>query len=183
MSLRSIFVSLVAASVLVPAVTSAQKPDFSGDWVLVESLATGSTRTSAGGGGGSGVRSSSNTISGAAFNCGRACTITQKGQTLTISNAQLADYAGKDKSRPTPSLTLRLDGREAEVVDTFNPDSKIVATTKWDGNKIQIDSGRPPSTIRRTQILSIEGAQLVVDSVAYIQGERRPELTLKYKRK
>ena len=182
MSLQSIFVSLVAASVLVPAVTSAQrKPDFSGEWVLVESLATGSTRASSGAG--SGRRSTSNTISGAAFNCGRECTITQKGQTLTISNAQLADYAGKDKSRPTPSLTLRLDGREAEVVNTFSPDSKIVVTTNWDGIKIQIDSGRPPSSIRRTQVLSIEGAQLVVDNVAFIQGERRPELTLKYRRK
>jgi hypothetical protein len=175
------FASLFAAFVLLHVAADGQrKPDFSGDWVLVESLVTGSARTSSGGGG---VRTSVNTVSGAAFNCGRECTLTQMGQTLTISKAELADYPGKDKTRPTPALTLRLDGREAEIVDTFSPESRLAATAKWDGNTVQIDSGRASSSIRRTQVLSILDAHLVVENVVSLNGERRPELRLKYRRK
>jgi hypothetical protein len=176
------FATVIAVVVLVPIVGRAQrKPDFTGRWVLVDSTATGSTRTA--GGARAGVRSSSHTISGAAFNCGRGCTLTLKGQTLTVANAELADYPGKDKTQPTPSLTLQVDGRQAEVVDTFSPGSTIFVVTKWEGNRLRIDGNRSSSSIRRTQLLAIEDGHLVVENIVRIDGEDRPELTLRYRRK
>jgi hypothetical protein len=148
------------------------QPDFSGTWTLVEALVTGATRGSSEAP--EPRRTSVNTISGAAFNCGRQCTIAQKGQTLTIENAQLA----KDKTQPTPSLTLRLDGKQAMVVDTFSPARTIPATAKWQGTTLQIESRTESLAVN--QSLSLEGARLVVVSVDRLRGERMSELTLKY---
>jgi hypothetical protein len=156
-----------------------RRPDFSGQWVLVEALVTGSTRGSEET---SGPRhTSSNTISGAAFNCGRECTIAQKGLTLTIQNAELADYPGKDRSRPTPAVTLQMDGDQRSVVDSFSPSRQLPVTAKWEGNELEITSGR--GSLVQTQSLSLEGKQLVVVNVAQVNGDRGSEVTFKYQRK
>jgi hypothetical protein len=100
---------------------------------------------------------------------------------LTVGTAQLADFVGRDKSRATPAVTLHLDGRQAAVVDSFQPHRTISVTAKWDGDRLQIDSRLDPTAT--TQFLSLEEAQLVVVNVTYLNGERRSEVTFKYNRK
>jgi hypothetical protein len=77
------------------------------------------------------IPTTSTTISGAPVNCGTACTITQKGDTLTIADAQLADYPGKDTSQPTPAVALHLNGQQLEVVDSFSPARQIPVRARW----------------------------------------------------
>lgn len=156
-----------------------RRPDFSGNWVLIEGLVTGATRDSAESS--TPRRTSSTTVSGAAFNCGRECTIVHKGQVLTVTNAELADYPGKDKSRPTPAVTVQLDGRERKVVDSFSPSREIPATASWKGSKLEITSGT--GSLVHNQLLSLEGKQLVVANVAQVNSERRGDVTYKYAKK
>jgi hypothetical protein len=78
-------------------------------------------------------------------------------------------------------VTLHLDGRQAAVVDSFQPHRTISVTAKWDGDRLQIDSRLDPTAT--TQFLSLEEAQLVVVNVTYLNGERRFEVTFKYNRK
>jgi hypothetical protein len=171
--------SIEAQSASATATARERRPDLSGRWILVEALVSGSTRgseeTSAP------RRTSSNTISGAAFNCGRECTIAQKGPTLTIQDAELADYPGKDKSRPPPPVTLQMDGDQRSVVDSFSPNRELPVTAKWQGNKLEITSGT--GSLVQTQLLSREGKQLVVVNVSQVNGERRSEVTFKYRKK
>jgi hypothetical protein len=168
-----------AQSASARATTRQRRPDFSGRWVLVEALVSGSTRGSEET---SGPRhTSSNTISGAAFNCGRECTIAQKGLTLTIQNAELAGYPGKDKSPPTPPVTLQMDGDQRSVVDSFSPSRQLPVAAKWQGNTLEITSGT--GSVVQTQSLSLKGKQLVVVNVAQINGDRRSEVTFKYQQK
>jgi hypothetical protein len=176
--------ALLGASLLIPAGATAQRhPDFSGTWVLVEALAGGLGRDAAGNRSPDGPRrTTSTTISGAPFNCGRGCTITQRGQMLTIEHAELAEYPGKDKSRPTPSVTLRLDGRNMDVVDSFSPPNQLPASARWDGNKVRIESRGPHSAIVTTQVLSLEDTGLVVLTSVTIRGEVRVDTTFKYRR-
>jgi len=171
--------SVEAQSASARAAAPQRRPDFSGQWVLVEALVTGATRGSEES---SAPRhTSSNTISGAAFNCGRECTIAQKGLALTIQNAELADYPGKDKSRPTPPVTLQMDGVQRTVVDSFSPSRQLPVTATWQGNKLQITSGT--GSLVQTQSLSLEAKQLVVVNVAQVNGDRGSEVTFKYQQK
>lgn len=183
---RRTVTALVTALVLGPISGAAQRrPDFSGVWVLVEALAGGPGRSAPDGASSEGPRrTSSTTISGAPFNCGRECTISQKGQTLTIEDAQLADYPGKDRTQPTPAVTLHLDGRQAEVVDSFSPPRQLPVTARWEGNKVRIESGGAASrSVAWTQVLSLDSGQLVVVSSTNINGESRGETTFKYRQK
>lgn len=182
---RRAAMALLGAWLVVPAPNEAQRePDFTGTWVLVEALAGGPARDAAGNTASEGPRrTSSTTVSGAPFNCGRGCTITQREQTLTIEHAQLADYPGKDKSRPTPTVTLRLDGRDAQVVDSFSPPGQLPANARWDGNKVRIESRRPGSAAATTQLLSLEGGQLVVVTSVTFGGESKVETTYEYDRR
>lgn len=182
---RRIVIALATVFALGPISGAAQRrPDFSGTWVLVEALAGGPGRRTPDGPASEGPRrTSSTTVSGAPFNCGRGCTISQKGQTLTIEHAQLADYPGKDKTRPTPAVTLYLDGRQVKVVDSFGPSRQLPVTARWDGNKVRIESRTPESAIAQTQLLSLEKGQLVVASSRTINGESRGETTFKYRKK
>ena len=181
MSRRPILAALISASLVAPlAAQTPRPPNFSGNWVWVESRVSGAGRsgeTPAGG-----ARTPVHTSSGAAFNCGRECTIAHKGATLTIDNAQLADYKGKDPSERTPPVMFRIDGREAEVVDSFNPSRKLSATAKWDGNKLQITSGSRSSSFPWTQILSLEEGHLMVVHTATPNGEP-VRITMKYRKK
>ena len=162
-----------------------RRPDLSGQWELVEALVTGATRD--------GVasdqprRTTSTTISGAPFNCGRGCTIVQKGQTLTIENAQLAGDPGKDKGQGPPSVTLHLDGRQTKVVDSFNWQAprELPVTARWDGNKVRVESVDHGAfaTLTWTQLLSLEDEHLVVVTTANRDGESGWGTTFRYRRK
>ena len=180
MSRRTIVALAISTSLAAPLSAQTRRPDFSGKWVWVESRVSGGGRS--GEAPADGTRSSVHTSSGAAFNCGRECTIAQKGATLTIDNAQLADYKGKDPSERTPPVTFRIDGREAEVVDSFNPSARLTASAKWDGNKVQIASRSGASSISRTQLLSLEDGNLVVVHIATVSGEP-VRVTMKYRKK
>jgi len=163
----------ISAWVLVPMSIVAQgPPDFSGEWVLASATTSGSGgRGEAGTSKTTGERpTSSNVASGAAFNCGRQCSIAHKGQTLTIDKALLAA-----DTTAAAAVTLHLDGRQVPVVDSFNPGRKIPATATWKGGKLEITS-----TVF-TQLVSIEGAQLVV--VTKDNHERSSPVTWRYKRR
>jgi hypothetical protein len=174
--------TVVGVLVVLPMSGEAQRrPDFSGQWELVEALVSGPGRDGAASDGPR--RTTSTTIGGAVFNCGRACTITQKGQTLTIGNAQLADYPGKDKSQPTPSVRLHLDGRHARVVDSFSPSRQLPVTARWDGSTVRIESAEAESALARTQSLTLQDGQLIVVSSTTVNGEVRGETTFRYRKK
>jgi hypothetical protein len=169
--------TLVGALAMVPMSSVAQRPpNFSGDWVLVSATSSGSRGT----GGAetsmaSGARSTMvNTTSGAAFNCGRECTIVHKGQTLTIDKALLA-------ANPTaaPTVTLHLDGRQTPVVDSFNPSREIPTTAKWSGDKLQITSSS--GSRAHIQLLSLDTAQLVVVTSYELEGSS--PVTFRYRKK
>jgi hypothetical protein len=175
---------MVVGLVLLPISGLAQRqPNLSGHWELVEALATGPGRD--------GTVSekprptTSTTISGAPFNCGRGCTITQKGQTLTIENAQLADIPGRDKTHP-PSMTFPVNGRQTKVVDSYNwdPPRELPVTARWDGNKVRIETvdHGAMATLTWTQLLSLENGQLVVVTTSTRDGESRWGTTFRYRR-
>lgn len=167
---------LVGMLVIVPLTSAAQRtPTFSGDWVLVSATTSGAGgRGEAGSSKASGERPvMTNTASGAAFNCGRECTIVHKGQTLTIDKALLAS-----NTTVAPAVTLQLDGRQTPVIDSFNPGGKIPATATWNGEKLQITSAGPSGL---TQLLSMEAAQLVV--VTSVAREGSSPVTFRYRRK
>jgi hypothetical protein len=187
--LHGVLAGLAVGSVVWSLAAEAQRrPDFGGTWVLVEALVSGSTRGAADAGGGGPVRTPTTTIGGAPFNCGRECTIVQKNQTLTVEAAKLADFPGKDPYQPTPAVTFHLDGRQAEVVNSFTPRQRIAVTAKWDGNTVQIESAT--EWLKRTQSLSLDGGRLVVVSVSMLNPgvaaggrERRSELRMTYQKK
>lgn len=160
-------------------------PNLSGHWELVEALATGPGRD--------GTVSdkprptTSTTISGAPFNCGRGCTIVQKGQTLTIDNAQLADIPGRDKTRPPPSMAFHVNGQQMKVVDSYNwdPPREMPVTARWDGDKVRIETvdHGAMATLTWTQLLSLEDGQLVVVTTSIRDGQPRSGTTFRYRKK
>ena len=115
-----------------------------------------------------------NTASGAAFNCGRGCTIVHKGQTLRIDGAFLGS-----NDKLAPPVILRLDSRQGAVIDSFNPGREIPVTAQWVGDAPKITS--PSNRITRTQLLSLEASQLVVVTSANVEGDE--PVTFRYKRK
>ena len=178
-------IGMVVGLVLLPISGLAQRqPNLSGHWELVEALATGPGRD--------GTASdkprptTSTTISGAPFNCGRGCTIVQKGQTLTIDNAQLAG-GPKEKGQTPPAVTLHLDGRQAKVVDSFNWQAarELPVTARWDGSTVRIESVDHGTfaTLTWTQLLSLEDGHLVVLTTSTRNGESRWGTTFRYRKR
>lgn len=175
--LTTILASLGSVLVFMPVAGGAQRrPDLSGDWVLVRATTTRVRSTGqAGSPQATGeTPTTSTTVSGAAFNCGRECTITHKGQTLTIDKALL----GSD-GKPVPAVTLQLDGRQIAVPDSFNPGGKIPMIAKWNGDKLEIISSTGPLTA--TQSLALDAAQLVV--VTSFNRPSAQPVTFRYKKK
>ena len=86
------------------------KSDFSGQWELTEALVTGASRD--GTTSDKPRRTTSTTISGAPVNCGRGCTISQKGQTLTIDHALLG---GDAKDKPPPPGAKHRERRDCDL--------------------------------------------------------------------
>jgi hypothetical protein len=184
--MRRIVCATAVALALMPTQAEAQRrPDLTGQWELVEALATGPGRD--------GTVSekprptTSTTISGAPFNCGRGCTIVQKGQTLTIANAELADIPGRDKTRPTPLMAFHVNGQQMKVVDSYNwdPPRELPVTARWDGSKVRIESVDHGTfaTLRWTQLLSLEDGHLVVVTTSSRDGESRWGTTFRYRKK
>jgi hypothetical protein len=162
-----------------------RRPDLSGQWELVEALVTGATRDGAASD--QPRRTTSTTISGAPFNCGRGCTIVQKGQALTVENAQLADIPGRDKARPTPSMTFHVNGQQTKVVDSYNwdPPREMPVTARLDGSTVRIESvdQGAMATLTWTQLLSAEDGQLVVVTTSARDGEPRWGTTFRYRKR
>lgn len=153
-----------------------RQPNFSGRWELAEALASGGGRDGASSEGPR--RTTSTTISGAPFNCGRGCTIVHKGPKLTIQDAPLAGNVGK--ARATPPVTLNLDGKPMKVVDSFNPSRELAVTARWEGDKVRIDNADPGIAI--TQRLSLEDGQFVVITSTVLHGEPRGDVTYRYRK-
>jgi hypothetical protein len=167
------FLYVLAVMMLLPALGEAQqRPDFSGEWELVEALVTG--------GGRDGTvseeprRTTSTTISGAAFNCGRGCTLTQKGHALTVARAQLA---ASHPSSPPPNVTLELDGKERKVVDSFNTSSELSVIARWQSGGLEVETR---SRVPWKQTLRIEKNELLVVST---NPRFATEMTLRYRKK
>ena len=179
-AMRTIVTNIVSLLVMTVAGAARRAPNFSGAWVLVTTTTT-STRSSGQVGrppGSGDSRPMSNTVSGAAFNCGRECAIVHEGQSLTIDKALL----GSDVT-PAPAVTLRLDGRQMSVVDSFNPGRQVAVASTWKGDKLEITSGA--GSRRTTQLLSVEAAELVVvvTSVNTASAQSAPPVTLRYRTK
>lgn len=176
MKMSSLVMVVELLLVLPVMAQDSSKPNLSGDWVLVQATAEGGRV-----GGkdrpykpGEGTQTSANTVSGAAFNCGRQCTIVQSGQTLKIANALLGSDA-----QPAPAITLRGDGREASVIDSFSPTRDLSATATWDGQKLEVRTARGADSA--VQSVTIEGAQLVV--VSSFSNVAARSVTLRYEKK
>lgn len=148
-----------------------RQPNFSGQWELVEALASGPGRD--GTASDQPRRTTSTTISGAPFNCGRGCTIVHKGQTLTVARAQLA---GAEPSA-VPSITLQLDGRETKIVDSFNPPSELSVIARWQGGGLEVET-RSGGPLRQT--LTIDKNELLVATTNERQGTGT---TFRYRKK
>jgi hypothetical protein len=111
------------------------------------------------------------TVSGAAFNCGRECTIVQANQALTVETALL----GSDVTK-VPPVTFRLDDQKRFVDDSFNPGRELTVTAKRNGDTIEI-----VTVPRFSQKVSVESGQLVVvTSVMAVAGDK---VTFRYTRK
>lgn len=166
--------SLVGVVALVPLSGLAQnRPNFSGDWVLVSATTSGASRGEATPSPAAGERpTQSNTASGAAFNCGRECSIVHKGATLAIDKALLAS-----RTEAALAVTVQLDGRERPVPDSFNPGREIPAMATWSGGTLVITS--KTGSITMTQRLSLVAAQLVVVTDDSVSESR---VTYKYKK-
>jgi hypothetical protein len=152
--------ALVALVMLLAQGTPA--PNLSGEWKLASS-----TRNA-----GRGEEPQKRYVAdGWAFNCGRECRIVQKGTTLTIENAQLADA---DASSPT--VTIELDGKPHTVVDSGNRGSNLEVSGRWENGTLTITTmlaGRPTS-----QTISLDHSQLVV-----VTSLMTSKLTYRYSKK
>ena len=159
------------AGLLVLAPLSAappQVPNFSGHWVLATATATGGGWTSGGAVAYATVErpTTRHTTIGAAFNCGRECTIGHEGETLSIQNAILAGRA-----EPAPTVMLQLSGRRTlPVLGQFVP-----VTAAWNAERLDIVTESAPRGY--SQSLSFAGTQLVVMTSDVHVTSR---LTLKY---
>ena len=142
---------IVATVAMTGAWIGQSTPDFSGTWTFVE-VSGGSTRGTPAPG-----NQRTPNISGAAFNCGQECTITQKDDKLTISRPAPAQGA-----KPADTV-LTIDGKAA----------------KWDGQKLIVTRALGPTAV--TQTLSLDNGKLSI--VAVFSPEGLPSTTTTYQKK
>lgn len=140
-----------AALVLGSASAFAQaKPNFAGKWVA-EAAAPAAAPAGAPGGGGRG--------GGRGGGLGQELTIVQDATTIKI------DYVGGGRNPGPVSLTYKLDGSESKNTNAMGAEQ--VAKAAWDGAKLvvttQIAMGE--NTIAQTRTFSLEGGNLVVETV------------------
>lgn len=132
--LRSTALTLAAVALLSLAGQAQRSLNLSGKWELVEALMTGPGRDGSTSDEPRPTRSV--TVSGAAFNCGRGCTITHKGQTLTIAHA---DPPGTDRDA-VPIVTFQLDDREHKVTDSFNHSIELPVVARLQDGGIEVET-------------------------------------------
>jgi hypothetical protein len=154
-----LFVIGLALAVGKPAAHSAPAPNFSGKWALASVTPSGA----------------GSHTSGAAFNCGRSCTITHQGQNLKVESALLASAAG-----PAPAVTFQLDGREVPVPNSSGRGGQLPAVARWDGDTVEIVTKADPFPMGYKQTLVLDGAQLVVVTA---DDQGKSSVKLKYSRK
>jgi hypothetical protein len=172
-----VLASAASLLLLTPASGAAQRaPNLSGDWVLVSATTSGARSNEPTGASppGGQTPTSTTTVSGAVFNCGRECTIVHKGGTLTVDKALLGS-----NTAAAPAVVLPFNGRQISVVDSFSPNREIPATAKWTGNKLTITSSPGSHTV--TQVLALEATRLVV--VTSVGRPGAQPVTFTYKKK
>lgn len=175
---QQIVTIVLSAVVLMPISATGQgAPAFSGTWVLVTTTRSGTSSSGRSSAPATQVKPNApptvNTASGAAFNCGRQCTIVHKGLTLTVDNA----FLGSDKT-PAPAVTLELNGREMSVVDSFNPDRELRVKATWTGKHVEVISA--PAKHEVNQSITLDAGQLVV--VTSYSADPGRAVTLRYKK-
>jgi hypothetical protein len=154
------------AVVLYTVGMSAQAPSFAGKWTMDPASAPAPPAGGGGGGGGRGGGRGGGAVSG------MEVTITQDATTLTIAKMQ---------GQNPVTLKYTLDGKDSK--NTVQGRGGPVETTSqatMAGGKITIkttaDMGRGPTTT--TQVLSIEGGNLVVENMG-ADGTSMGKLTYK----
>ena len=167
-------IQAIAVGLLVVAPLSAatpRVPNFSGQWVLVTATSSGGRSVNSGAVAYTTVErpTTSHTAFGAAFNCGRECTIVQDAQTLKIENAFLAA-----RTEPASVVTLQLTGRQLAPV----LGKPVTVTAAWSAERLEIATESTP--VGYSQTLWLDGIQLVVVT-SDVQGMSR--VTLKYNKK
>jgi hypothetical protein len=168
---RTFFAVGVVLALGSPAVRSAPPPNFSGTWVLATATASGGRSTTAGAVPRAAEErpTSSHTAFGAAFNCGRECTIVHEAQTLKIEKAFLAD-----RTEAAPTVTLQLNGRHLSPV----LGGSVTVTATWTAERLEIVTESAP--VGYSQTLWIDGTQLAVVT-SDVHGMSR--VTLRYNKK
>jgi hypothetical protein len=138
-----------AAMVLMASAVSAQKPDFSGKWVIDAEKTAAANPQAAGGGGGGGGRG------------GRGGG--PQEMTLKVDATSLTQ---ESQGRGGPqTLVYKLDGAPGTVTQGQN---EIKYTAKWDGNTIVLETTRTfnEMTITTKAVYALEGENLVISSTA-----------------
>lgn len=142
------------------------KTDFSGTWN--RDMPAAGAAGAGGGGGGGGQRGGGGGgrgggFGGGAFNCGATCSITQSGNTITLTRTQ---------GEATIKHTFVVDGKT--VNKNENPARQggaptvVESTAKWDGAKVVITRtmDMQGTAVTLTQTLSIEGGKLTIVSTS-----------------
>lgn len=147
--------AIVTAAVFVLGTASAfaqAKPNFAGKWTLEPPPAAAPAGDAAPGGGRGGGR-------GGGGGLGNELTIAQDATTLKL------DYVGGGRNPGPVSLTYKLDGTESKNTNAMGMEQ--VAKAVWEGSKLvvttQINMGG--NAVEQKRTLSLEGGNLVVESV------------------
>ncbi len=155
--------SAAAVMIFTVGILAQGKPDFSGKWAMQmdpnAQMGGGGGRGGRGGGGRGGV------VGGMEF------TITQTADNLKVERAQ---------GQNTVTYNIKLDGTESKnTVQGRGGDMDLMSKATWDGGKLSIattlDFGNGPSTT--TQVLSMDGGDLVVETTAPGRGGGDPVTT------
>jgi hypothetical protein len=112
-----------------------------------------------------------NVITGVVFNCGRDCVIEQTSDGISVINALLGSA-----TKPATTVRFSWDGKRRDVVDSNAPGKTLSAAASWQDGTLRIDI--PP---RFTQQISIEGGQLIVESI--FNGPSGGKTVLTYERR
>jgi hypothetical protein len=146
---------VIAAAILAAATVAwAQKPDFSGTWILDQAGAP------AGGGGGRGG-------GGSALGNGPA-TVKQTADALTIERTM---------SDAQVTLTYKLDGTDSRNMMTApnGQQADSLSTARWDGPKLTIVTKQEMAgqVTESTQVWTVEGSTLTVETTTSRGPQKR----------
>jgi hypothetical protein len=159
---------LATATAFVLALTvgsyAQSRPDFSGKWVMDPPPAA-----DAGGGGGRGGGRGGGGGGGNPF--GPEFTAKQDAKTLTVTRMQ---------GDQTVTMTFNLDGSESKnMVAGRGGQQEQVSKASWDGNRLVIVTSVNfgGNAVEQRRVLSMEGANLVIEQTAPGRGGGEPTTT------